>query len=312
MKRTRAGALALFACVLLSGCTTNRYLAPATTFRDSTTRTISVISGFYASRNSYELEIYLTTVALDPTTNLEAKDKTGASTPLGKPVFSPASIKARLNALQLVGVYAARLCDLTNSTAPSDFSDASTALGKNLITLSNDFQSLKTTSADPTAGAYVQPVTTLLTAIGNMYLNHQRNKLVKQAILDGSHQVKVILTQVQSDLDNIFSLELSTGGNEQLATLVRAYNNDRASLSYDQRVARLAQVKAAAESASAATVSAPSQLVAAMLTANDALLAAANPPKGQQAADFATLNAALSTWSGLINALAAQIQPLVK
>lgn len=309
MRPTKAGALALLSCVLLSGCANNRYLAPAATFRDSTTRTISTLGAFYNSRNSYELDLYLSGVAADPTLRVAGTDGSGQPTPLGKPVFSPDAIKARLKALALVGAYASRLCDLTNSSAPSDFSDAAAAIGKDAITLSNSFQSLKT-SGDPTAGSYVQPVSTLVQIVGEMYLNHQRTRMVREAIQQGSKPVDTILSTIKSDMDNIFSLQLSTGGSEQLATLIRAYNRDHAQLSYEQRVARLAQVKAAADNAASATASAPAQLVAAMQAANDALMDSAR--KGEKDRDFASVNAALNTWSSQIQTLAAEIQPLVK
>ena len=151
-------------------------------------------------------------------------------------------------------------------------------------------------------------MSTLVTAVGNMYLNHRRNQMVKDAILQGGPQVDSILARVKDDMNNIFALQVSTGASEQLATLVRAYNKDRAQLSYEQRVARLAEVKAAVESGTAAAVSAPAQLVSAMLTANDALLEAAKQKHG----NFADLNAALNTWSSEIETLAGEIQPLVK
>lgn len=104
--------------VIMSGCVANRYEAPAASFRDKTQQTVNILSSYYASRNSYEVHLYLQSVAADSQLPLETTDRNGAPTPLGKPVFSPASIKARLDALSLVGVYANRLYDLANSSAP--------------------------------------------------------------------------------------------------------------------------------------------------------------------------------------------------
>lgn len=91
--------------VLLTGCLNNRYIAPVTTFRTSTTQTISTISSFYSSRNAYEINVYLAGIAADPTLEVGTKDNSGQLTPLGRPVFSADSIKARLDALSLVGTY---------------------------------------------------------------------------------------------------------------------------------------------------------------------------------------------------------------
>ncbi len=307
MRRIKAGVLALFGCVLVSGCANNRYLAPATTFRDSTIKTISTVSAFYKSRNSAELDIYLTDAAADSSVKLEETDAGGTQTPLVKPTFTPKQIKARLDALALVGAYASRLCELTNSTAAADFSDANAALGKDLFTLSNRFQSLSA-SGDQTAGGYVQPITTLVTALGAMYINHERNRMVQDAVTHGAQPVDTILTQISDDINNVFALQVSAAAHQKLTTLIRAYNSDRAQLSYEQRVSRLAEVKAAAESSSELTTTALAQLIAAMKGANDALLDATK----QKHTSFADLNKALNTWSGQLQTLASQIQPLVK
>jgi lysozyme family protein len=156
MKRTNVSCFALLGCALLSGCLNNRYIAPVTAFQTSTNQTISVISAFYTSRNSYEIQLYLSTVAADPTLTVGPVDAAGHPTPLGQPVFSPTSIKARLDALSLVGVYASRLYALANTSAPADFATASTALGTGLTSLNTTFQKLG--ASDGTAASYVGPI----------------------------------------------------------------------------------------------------------------------------------------------------------
>jgi hypothetical protein len=310
MSKARTSVFVLFGSMLLTGCLNNRYIAPVTTFSNSTTQTITTIGAFYTSRNSYEVQLYLDDVAADPNVAVSTTDAKGNPTPLGKPVFSPASIKARLDALSLVGVYATRLYDLANTSAPSDFATASTALGTNLSKLNTTFQGLG--AGDPTANAYVGPISSLVGTIGKMYLNGKRNALVKQAIEEGGPQVNTILSQIKDDMDNIFSVEVITGDNEQLASAVVAYNKDRASLTYDQRVARLAEINTLSDAVAAATASAPSQLVGSMLAANNALLKSANAPKQDKQLTLASLNDSLNTWNSQIQTLAAQIKPLIK
>jgi hypothetical protein len=310
VKKTKLGMFALLGCFLSAGCLNNRYIVPVTTFQTSTNQTISVLSDFYTSRNSYETQLYLSGIAADPTLSVGTIDASGHPTPLGQPVFSPASIKARLDALSLVGVYASRLYDLANTSAPSDFATASTALGTNLTSLNTTFQGLG--ARDATASAYVGPITSLIGIIGKMYLSGQRDKLVKAAIQEGGPQVNIILSQIKDDMDKIFSLEVISGANEQLATAVVAYNKDRASLTYDQRVARLAEISAASAAATSATASAPSQLVSSMMDANNALLKSAAASKQDKQISLASLNDALSAWVSQIQTLANQIKPLVK
>jgi len=109
--------------VLLTGCLNNRYITPVTTFHSSTAQTISTISAFYSSRNANEIQIYLASVAADSTQALGTTDASGQPTPLGQPVFSAASIKARLDALSVVATYASRLYDLANTSSALGFCD---------------------------------------------------------------------------------------------------------------------------------------------------------------------------------------------
>lgn len=310
MKGIKVGVLALLCCALLSGCLNNRYIAPVTTFQSSTNQTISVISAFYTSRNSYETKLYLDDIAADPTLTVAATDAEGHPTPLLKPVFSPESIKARLDALSLVGVYASRLYALANTSAPADFATATTALGTSLTTLNTTFQSLG--AKDSTANLYVGPISSLIGTIGKIYLSGKRDEQVKIAILEGGPQVNIILSQIKDDMDKIFSIEVITGANQELATKVMAYNRDRANLAYDQRVARLASIAAASDAAASATASAPSKLVAAMMEANNALLKSAAASKQEKQISLTSLNDALGAWVNQIQTLAAQIKPLVK
>jgi hypothetical protein len=297
--------------VLLTGCLNNRYITPVTTFHSSTAQTISTISAFYSSRNAYEIQIYLAGVAADSTLAVGTTDASGQPTPLGQPVFSAASIKARLDALSVVATYASRLYDLANTSAPSDFATAGSALGSNLGSLDKTFQTLAG-SKDPTANKYVGPISSLIGTIGQLYLNGKRDQMVKDAIQHGGQDVNTILSQIRDDMDNIFSAEIITGANEQLASAVVAYNKDRNGLSYDQRVARLAQIQGLAEAASSATASAPSHLVAAMLDANNALIKSASAPPNSKQSALATLNTALSEWISEIQTVSAEIKPLLK
>ena len=246
------------------GCAVNRYQAPVSTFRDKTHQTIGVLSDFYSSRNAYEIDAYLLTVAADSKLEVLEKDKDGKPTPLGRPVFSPASIKARMDALNLIGIYASRLYELANTAAPVNFQSAATTLGDNLGSLDKTFQTLAGAS-DPTANKYVGPISNIIGLIGRLYLEHERDQLIKAAVADGAPQVDAILAQLRDDMDNVFSKEVVSGAKEKLATLVNTYNQEREKLNFEQRTARLSEIKAAAAEASASVGSAPANLVSSMM-----------------------------------------------
>jgi hypothetical protein len=296
--------------VVLSGCTANRYEAPASSFRDNTQQTINVLSSFYSSRNSYEIELYLQSVAADSSLPIQTTDSNGVPTPLGKPVFSPASIKARLDALNLVGVYANRLYDLANSAVPARFQSAATALGQNLSSLDKTFQTLQGAS-DPTADKYIGPISSLIGTVGEMFLDQKRDELVTKAVTDGAPQVDLILSQVRDDMGKVFSLEVITGTNEKLAILIAAYNNDRKRLDFEQRTTRLAEIRAAANEVAGSVGSAPAGVVTAMMEAHRALIQEATSPPRSRISNLAALNGALEQWTTQIQFLSTEIKPLI-
>jgi hypothetical protein len=311
--KTRKHVRALSCVVLLAvgaGCASNRYLAPVTSFRDKTGQTIGVIGDFYSSRNSYELDAYLQTVATDGSLSLATVDSSGQPTPLGKPVFSPASIKARLDALDLIGLYAGKLYDLASTDAPVKFQEAATSLGGNLSSLDKTFKSLQGAN-DPTADMYIGPVSQLVRAIGKMFLEHKRDQLIREAVNNGAPVVDKILSLVRDDMDKIFSLEVVTGSNEQLATLTVAYNRDREKLTYEQRVARLKEIKAADAEAADSVGAAPSALVTSMMSAHKALIAAVTSDSKDKISNLAAFSVALDQWATQIQSLSAQVRTLI-
>jgi hypothetical protein len=309
-QRIRSAAFLSAFFLFLSGCASSRYQAPVSSFRNKTQQTVTVLADFYSSRNSYEVDLYLQGVLADPSLSVEAIDTQGIPTPLGKPVFSPGSIKARLDALNLVGAYADRLYDLANTDAPSKFQSAATTLGQNLSSLDKTFQTLQGAS-DPTANKYIGPISSLVGTIGEMYLDRKRDELLQKGINDGAKQVDVILGQVRDDMDKIFSQQLITGSNEKLAILVVAYNNNRRTLTYEQRSARLAEIKAASNEASASVGSDPSSLVTSMMGAHKALVQAAASTKRNKPMDLQQLNAAIEEWTNQIQTISAQVKLLI-
>lgn len=294
----------------LQGCAVNRYQAPVGTFHDRAQQTIGVLSDFYTSRNSYEIDLYLKTVAADNSLKVEETDPQGNPTPLGKEAFSLDSINARLNALNLIGIYANRLNDLANTKAPSDFQTAATALGDNLKSLDKTFEHLGGPK-DPTAGEYIGPISTLIGIVGQMFLEHQRDVAIKKAVDDGAKSVDAILALMRDDMDNIFSKEVRTGAKERMAVLMRAYNTDREKLSYEQRTARLAEIKAAAAEAAASVGSAPANLITSMMNAHTKLIQAVNSPQQGKPASLAEFNRALEAWTLLIQSIAGQVKLLI-
>jgi hypothetical protein len=302
--------LLLFTLLAAAGCVANRYEAPIGNFRDQTQATISVLGDFYSSRNSYELDLYLQGVAADNSLPVQTVDAHGKPTSLAGTVFSPASIKARLDALVLIGAYADRLNDLATTDAPANFQTSASLLGQNLSSLDVTFKQLQGKS-DPTANKYIGPISDLIGTIGQMFLEHKRDELLAKAITDGAPAVDKILSQMRDDMDNIFSLEVISGANERLATLIVAYNSDREKLNFDERTARLAEIKTATAEAAAAADSAPAGLITSMMGTHKALVQFAQAKGKTRINSLAALNRALQQWTTQIQTLAAEVKALI-
>lgn len=299
----------LLSLVAAAGCVANRFEAPVANFRDQTQATISVLGDFYSSRNSYEQDLYLQDIAADNTLPVSTADH-GKPTPLGGFVFSPASIKARLDALILIGTYADRLNELATTGAPANFQSAASLLGKNLGSLDVTFKQLEGKS-DHTANQYIGPVSNLIGTIGQMFLEHKRDELLAKAITDGAPAVDKILSQMRDDMDSIFSIEVITGANDRLSTLIVAYNGERTKLSFEQRTVRLAEIKKAAAEAAAAVDSAPAGLITSMMSTHKALVQFAQSKDKDRINNLAALNRALVQWTAQIQTLATEVKALI-
>jgi len=297
----------LFLCV--TGCASNRYRVPVASFRDDTQRTIGTLQDFYQSRNLYEVDLYLTAVAADPAREVLTGDADGP-TPLGAPTFSPEGIAARLNALDLVGAYATRLAALASSDAPSKFKDAASLLGTNLSSLDKTFQRLSGES-DPTASRFVTPIAGIVGAVGEMMLERKRDALITAAIQKGEEPVNVVLGLVRDDIATVFGEQVRTGEAQRFATLVRAYNRaDRSKLSYDERKARLEEIRSAHRGRTAVDDAVPSALITSMMDAHAALIELAR--SSRRPANFADFNDALDLWASRVEYLRGQLRTLIR
>jgi hypothetical protein len=305
----RSATLAMSAFLCVTGCATNRYRVPVGSFRDDAQRTIGTLRDFYQSRNSYEVDLYLDGVAADSEQEVLTSDAAGQQTPLGKATFSPLGIAARLNALDLVGAYAGRLAALASSDAPSKFKDAASLLGTNLSSLDKTFQRLSG-EADPTASKFISPIANIIGAVGEMVLEQKRDALIAAGIQKGEGPVNEVLGLVRDDMDTVFNLQVRTGEAERFATLVTAYNKDRSQLSYEQRKARLEEIKVAQRAKVAVGDAVPSALVTSMMDAHTALVELARSPR--RPANFADFNDALALWASRVEYLAGQLRTLIR
>lgn len=136
--------------------------------------------------------------------------------------------------------------------------------------------------ADPTAAKFISPIANIVGAVGEMVLEQKRDTLIAAGIQKGEGPVNEVLGLVRDDMDTVFNPQVRTGEAERFATLVTAYNTDRSRLNYEQRKARLEEIKVAQRAKVAVGDTVPSALVTSMMDAHAALVELARSPDVQR------------------------------
>lgn len=307
------------------GCVTAQFGTPIASFRDSISRSGAVVANYLTEMNAFEREIYIDSVFYDPDAKVLAVDSAGKSTPLMGTIFSGPSIKARLDAINLIGAYASRLAELAGSQAPQQFSTNVNALGQSLTNLGQTFQTIATQhqnnpqqTKDSTALSYVGPVSTLVGTLGQMYLTQQRDQAVKIAVDQGAPKVRQILKLLEADMSQVVEpLEL-TGLYEELSNRVLAYNqrvdkthdpNHPTPFTQSEREAALTEINSSLSRLDAAAASNPATLVQSMSDAHEALVKYADSSK--LPTDFTSLVSALQAFENNVTSVATAVQAIV-
>ena len=264
----------------LAGCVTANFTQPVASFQQSINVSSAVIGAYLTHLNDFERQLYLDDLALDPTQPLERTSPAGQPTPLMGEVFHASAIKARMDSLALLGVYAQRLTNLAGSNAPQQFTAAVSALGGNLTNLDKTFARLSTDNTDKSAAAYIGPVSALIGSLGKIALEQERDKAVREAVNSGAPHVRTILDLLERDLTSAVKPLQETGLLEKVATLVNYYNDHRQDEGVDARgrTELLTDIRDRAAAYEASVAFNPTTLIGAIRQAHDALVKYANAP----------------------------------
>lgn len=272
----RLAALVLL-CVVLAAtsCGNQRYRALIATFEESVETTSAAVGSYFTELNEFERELYLQDRVLDPSLEVAATDD-GVPTPLVTPVFDPDSIKARMEAIRLLGVYGRRLAELAGTEAPAKFASNVEALGGNLEGLANTFGSLKDKKEgkkeDATAEKYAGPVAKIIGVVGQMILERKRDAALTAAIRDGAPAVRNILDLLENDLNEVVNPQRRTGALVTLASLTNDYNERREGMSKSARKEALEEIRRAAHHYELVLATNPAELIQSMRDAHEALV----------------------------------------
>ena len=292
------------------GCVTANFTEPISSFQKSVDQTGAIVSTYFSELNQFERELYLEERAFNNTLDVLAIDERGEKTPLYGKTFSAESIKARTDAITLLGMYATRLAKLAGSDAPARFAASSTLLGENLGKLNETFAELANDNKilDATASAYVGPISNIIGAIGKMHLEETRDKMLAAAIKEGAPKVESTLNLLESDLLMVVGPLQRTGLKQKLAEQVVYYNENRESFSVDQRRKALKEIDQAAARYDSAVTFNPSILIGGMRKANQALLKYSQADKTPE--NLAELMSALEIFKSRVKEIAPSVKQL--
>jgi hypothetical protein len=268
----------LLSLSLLSSCVTARFTEPITSFRDCINTSSLLIGSYYAELNKFEREIYLDERLYGSTPEEMIVNLTtnGQPTALLGP-FSAESIKARTDAIVLLGAYAKQLGDLAGSDAPQRFSEGVKILGDNLFNLQKTFEKLGA-GGDSSAKNYSGPIGTIINVIGNIYPNGVRDAQIKMAIEKGAPAVRSVLSLLQKDFVDVIIPLQSTGLKEKLSLRLNYYNSHLDS-SFEQKKKMLAEIDAVATRYDAAINANPANLIQTMREVHESLVKYAGSSK---------------------------------
>jgi hypothetical protein len=295
------------AALLLSACVTADFKEPVGKFTTAMATANAGIGTYFKEMNAFERQVYLKGVLYNGTVDVGASVN---AKPTGLlPVFSAASIKARLDSISLLSAYGERLAAVAGSDAPTRFEAGSKVLGDNLNSLAGTFDKLskKTgTEADATAKNYVGPITAIIGVFGKIALETKRDAALTEAINKAAPDVEKVLALLESDLKTVVDPLLETGLLQQLAAASDYYNHNRATMSFEQRQAVLDQIDVLAAKYQAAVTARPEEAVDSIRDAHAALVKYANSSRKPQ--DLNALIEAIDTFNNrlepIVNAIA--------
>lgn len=306
-----------FLLLVLVGCGNSEYHKQIALFQAGVTLTSESVGSYYEELNQFERELYLQSALLHPDRRVLAEEPVPGSTdpnavkktPLLDGPFSEESIKARMDAIALLGVYGKRLAELAGTDAPARFGTTVDTLGKNLTELSGTFNKLSG-AGDATAASYINPIAAIVRVIGEELLAAKRDKALARAIQQNKPNVDQVLNQLEKDLDEVIVPLRLTGHHQTVQSWATFYNNlDRDHTPLAQRQALIERIGSAAQQYQLFKTMNPSDAIRTLRAAHDSMANyAANPQKQT----FADLVSALSAFSTRAQQIANAVQMIRK
>lgn len=266
--------------VVVGGCTSaNRLSEPVGKFHQATTGTIGITQPYLTQLNRVERRLKFTQALADPQKQIDPSFFT--------PTFTPAGIRARLECLELIDLYATRLGQIADSKASEKLATNADALGAGLANIGASIE--KITGDAGKIKDFVGPASALAKFVGQMWIESQRKRALELAIREAAPTVNRVLDLLETDLREAYR-----GKIEALAlgynNLTLAYEKKKGEMTYLDRKAILSDLETLANEYEELTSFSipPQDLINRMRKAHEAMVVAAeNLDKIETFKDFA-------------------------
>jgi hypothetical protein len=273
MNRRRTGMTVLIVLtgltiIAVSGCVTAKFTETVASFQENINKSSFIITEYYEKANTFERDVYISECLFNPEKELLLFDN-GSPTPLLHAVLSPESVKARADALVLIGIYANRLSEIAGNDSPEVFRKNSLELGDNLMNLGKSFADLS--AGDAEAMQYSGAVSKLIGVLGELYMESSRDIAVETAVNTGAPVVNKILNQLQNDLNDVLIPLQKTGLKQQIVEMSAYYNENRKKLTLTRRRTELHRINKVIAEYNILLYSNPANLIQEMKEVNSAL-----------------------------------------
>jgi len=255
-------------------------------FQQSVSLASSSVGTYFTEMNQFERDLYLQDVLLNPQAKVRPRWTTHPVTMVTTPgLFGPfheESIKARIDAITLLGRYGERLAALAGTDSPERFNSAAQTLSTNFFNLQTTFQSLA--GSDPSVRDFISPVGQIAGAIGKMILEKKRDQKLRIAIAEATPAVRAVINKLEEDLEVVIVAQRLTGNAQSLTHLVESYNcsvdpafstrcpKPPRSLSLEQRRDLLNKINEAAHRYELFKANNPAEVISKLRDAHEALV----------------------------------------
>lgn len=224
--------------VSLTACNANRLKDAVTELNTGTNLSVNAFRAYYDSINDMSRDYYFLKLRFRPESEMLEEEPYSFKVPMGSNGetvtvtrntglindYSQEDIEVRVQTLNALLTYTKGLATLANSDAPAKFEEEAIAIGDNLSAIAARINQLSPGSGS-TFSNYAGPISQLGGMVGRYYLEHKKDRDLRQCIRAGSPHVKKLLKLLSTDMKLLTKSVDSLGRQQTLQFYIDYYND---------------------------------------------------------------------------------------